>query len=459
MRYWLLGALICLLIPADLLFGAPPPAKLEPEKGCYIGAYIELDDASGGDPRKFEQLTGKKHASYFRYVGYGQPFPFHWVEKVKAAGAVPHIAWEPNDGLAVVQEDDYLRGWAQAAAHAGCPIFLRYASEMNGTWMAYSGDPSLYIEKWRLVYKVFSELAPNVALVWCPFATPVATIASYYPGDEYVDWVGVNIYSVHHHDNDPAKQGGEDPCDQLRAVYDMYADRKPIQVSEYAATHYCDACKSSQVDFAIAKASALYTALIREFPRVKMVNWFSVDTVGKGLAANDYSVTDNPRVLAKYRELIADAHFLSNVEAGPAMVASLPVGPPTAKEAFPAPAAQPPETADLPEPLWHNPLKYIGPQPKTGVNLIIRGAGENGLSGLVSILADPGSQVEAKTAVFKIDGRTRLISTVQPFSYVWDTAKVEPGEHEVAVELLDARLRPAASRKVKVRIAPGAAAP
>ncbi|MCX7597690.1 MAG: glycosyl hydrolase, partial [Armatimonadetes bacterium] len=215
----------------------------EPAYGCYIGAYVELDPTVKGDVDGFERLVGKKHLSYFRYVGYGQPFPFAWVKELKARGQVPHIAWEPNQGLDAVQDDEYLRGWAEAARRADVPIFLRFASEMNGNWQAWSGDPALYVEKWRLVYRVMHQIAPKVIMVWCPFAVPQGSITSYYPGDEYVDWVGVNIYSVKRHDGDPNKIAGQDPRDLLRYVYKLYAPRKPIAICEYAATHYCNALK------------------------------------------------------------------------------------------------------------------------------------------------------------------------------------------------------------------------
>ena len=50
-----------------------------------------------------------------------------------------------------------------------------------------------------------------------------------------------------------------------------------------------------------------------EFPRVKSVNWFCLDTIKTGLANNDYSLLSNGRVLAMYRQLIANDHFLSQV--------------------------------------------------------------------------------------------------------------------------------------------------
>ena len=297
-------------------FPAPiAPGKFEPERGCLLGAYVEGDRKIGASIEKFEALAGKKHASYFRYAGYGKPFPAKWVNKVKAAGAIPNIALEPNQGLAEVKDDDYLRGWAREAKQAGCPIFLRFASEMNGKWTAYHKDPRLYVEKFRLVYRVMKQEAPNVALVWTVFGTPASNIVRYYPGDDYVDWVGTNIYSVHHHNANLEFPGWqEDPRDFLRPVYRRYAPRKPIQVSEYGASHTCGACEQKVSDFAQEKMRLMYDGLRRQFPRVRLIYYFDLDARFMSNSRNDYSLTDDPGLLAAYRRLIADPYFLSRLE-------------------------------------------------------------------------------------------------------------------------------------------------
>ncbi|MCS7252751.1 MAG: glycosyl hydrolase [Armatimonadota bacterium] len=286
--------------------------KLEPPYGCYIGAFIEWDEIARGDIKLFEQLTGKKHASYITYIGYGSPFPVNWVRKVIEANAIPHIAWEPNDGLDEVQDDEYLRSWARQAAQFEFPIILRFASEMNGAWTAYFGNPRKYVAKWRLVAKVMRMEAPNVAMLWAPFCMPRENIDAYYPGDEFVDWVGVNIYSVYCHNGNPNEPAHfEDPVMLLRHVYNTYARRKPIAVAEYAATHYCKGTRRDTTDFALVKMARMYEAIARELPRVKMINWFSMDTIKAGLANNNYCLTSNSYVLAAYRALISSPHFLS----------------------------------------------------------------------------------------------------------------------------------------------------
>ncbi|GAE92425.1 hypothetical protein JCM21714_1424 [Gracilibacillus boraciitolerans JCM 21714] len=109
--------------------------KFEPRNGLYLGGYVIQDEYINASMNTFNEITNKQHASYFRYVGYGKPFPEEWVENVKSVGGFPQIAWEPNNGLDEVIDDDYLREFAKSAKEAGVPILLRYASEMNGTWL------------------------------------------------------------------------------------------------------------------------------------------------------------------------------------------------------------------------------------------------------------------------------------------------------------------------------------
>jgi len=431
------------------VLGQPSARELapwEPAKGCYIGAYIDLDGNCRGDIDTFEALTGRKHASYFRYVGYGEPFPHEWVAELRKRGAAAHIAWEPNAGLGPVKDDEYLRGWAEAARHSDTPIFLRYASEMNGTWQAYSGDPELYKEKWRIVCRVMHDVAPNVAMVWCPFSMPRRTIEPYYPGDEYVDWVGVNVYSVHHHDGDPTRPGGEDPRDELQYVYDLYADRKPIQLCEYGATHYCAACNTWVPSFAVLRAKELYTSLPLRFPQVKMVNWFSVNTIGEGLAENNYSVTDDPTILASYRELIADSYFLDTVPAEvgakPVYIAALPPRPGGPEPAPPGPASpaggvtEPPNGQRHPPVMVRDPVQDLPPPPADGVRILIHQAGR-AVSGKTPVTIEVGERLQVKWIEVLVDGRCCYVSTDEPYRWTWDTLSYADGEHLLEANVYD----------------------
>lgn len=301
-------------------------AKYEPRMGSYLGAYIDLDpnlktvatDRTSRNhklPSEFEDRVGKSHASYLIYQLYGaRTFPMDWVERLAAEGKFVHIALEPNRGLDTVKDDAYLQNLAAKLGKSKAKIFLRFASEMNGPWTKYHGDPAKYIEKWRLVARVMREKAPNVAMVWCPYVTPQALIDRYYPGDEWVDWVGVNMYSVTYYNQDRRFPGLDDhPADMLRYVYDRYSRRKPIMICEYGAASYSAFEDADTSRFAIEKIRALYWSLPRIFPRVKGVTYFSSNNMEVAHRRNnDYSVLAKPDVLAAYRDATAPAYFLES---------------------------------------------------------------------------------------------------------------------------------------------------
>ncbi len=291
-------------------------SKMEPKKGTLLGAYVLQDDYINQSMETFNEVTEKQHASYFKYVGYGRPFPTEWVEEVKAAGAIPHIAFEPNGGLEKVVDDEYLRQWAADAKAADVPIFIRWASEMNGTWTQYSGHSDLYKEKWKLVYNVFKEEAPNCSFVWTVFTFPESTIQEFYPGDAYVDWVGVNIYNVIYHNNDiNSKADQEDPLELLDYVYNTYSYKKPIQISEFGVTHYTSTDGKTYSNWASDKITELYSNIGKYYPRVKSIFYFDVNNVTAYNAdrrINDYSVTTDSVVLNAYKNAISTSNFLSS---------------------------------------------------------------------------------------------------------------------------------------------------
>ena len=408
-------------------------AKFEPAQGCYIGAYIERDSNVAGNIPAFEDLTKKKHASYFTYVGYGRPFPSDWFAKVTRNGAAPHIAFEPNDGLQEVRDDAYLRAWARDAARTKKPIFLRWASEMNGLWgqKRYGGGTKdqaysdLYKEKFALVSRVMKEEAPNVAMVWTPFAEPARLIPNFYPGDQWVDWVGVNIYSVYVHDGDPNKVAmNEDPVDFLKNVYSLYADRKPIHISEYAATIWCKGAGVETVEWAIEKTKRFYGALRDDFPRVKSVNWFSVDTVSAGLASNNYLLLADGRMLANYRQLVADPHFLSKVSYNPSeWNALVKAGTTLGQNGL---VLRGPDNEDI--------LASSGAIAATITEPFLRGL-KNGdvISSDLELWAQLPIDMEARGLIWQVDGQTIAIKNTQPFRVTVPRERLVEGQHTAQV--------------------------
>lgn len=301
-------------------------AKYEPESGMYIGAFIMEDepmDKYGRDLYSaFNNLAGKDHSTYFTYLSYGAGFPYNMANEIKTAGAAYHIAMLPESGLSAVKDDAYLRQFARDAKASEMPIFLRFAGEMNGDWVKWNGNPQEYIRAFRTVSRVMKEEAPNVAMVWSPSELPQGSkMHDYYPGDDYVDWVGASIYSVYFSNGDETQLNDHtNPLDTLDYIYDHYADQKPIMVSEFAATHTTHT-NLDTTDFAINKMNMLYQGAKLKYPRVKSIQWFSLNALKNASRderkINNFSLTENNRLFNAYKTMIKDDYYLTDVENGP----------------------------------------------------------------------------------------------------------------------------------------------
>jgi hypothetical protein len=125
------------------------------------------------------------------------------------------VLWaQPNfspDKIIAGQYDNYIRAEAKAMASLNCPLALRFDQEVDGYWYPWGeatqgmpGTPASraksYVKMWRHVWHIFqNQHATNVLWVWSPNFQHAShpglpALTSAYPGDKYVDWVGIDGY-------------------------------------------------------------------------------------------------------------------------------------------------------------------------------------------------------------------------------------------------------------------------
>jgi hypothetical protein len=221
-------------------------AKFEPRRGVYLGAAVDAA-AANGDPqvlgglmRDWNQRSGRKHALQLAFVQFpsetgqfpsfdadprGWLAPRAFCEAADENGAAAILTLEPFQ-----KPEQFSRGWqpgskayeatknfAQGVGAWRKPVFIRWAHEMNGSWYPWSewndknenmrrdpGEetgftPADYRASYRNVAAMFRRYAPNAALVWCPNSGLLGgarrdVFKPFYPGDDVVDWVGLDIY-------------------------------------------------------------------------------------------------------------------------------------------------------------------------------------------------------------------------------------------------------------------------
>jgi len=190
-----------------------------------------------------ESQLGRKYAVNSHYYDWADTFPGSPETADAAAGRTPMDTWWGIDPRQIVNgsQDALIRTRAKAVAAFGKPMFLRWGAEMNGNWYAWSGtavgnNPSVFVAAWRHIHDIFATAGVhNVAWVWAPNADshPGGTSTTswncwrnYYPGDAYVDWVGIDGY------NWGATDSWQSFGQIFGPVYADYVGRKPIMIAE-----------------------------------------------------------------------------------------------------------------------------------------------------------------------------------------------------------------------------------
>jgi hypothetical protein len=226
MRIVLLG----LMFPLLLTLGCS--SKPELQFPCFWGVALEGYPITAAQLEKVEQEMGFRPAIvlfYLQWPAPGEPgaFPRASLEAIWQQNAAPCLTWEPmyyRDGkevmvlyeeIAAGRYDAYLTAFARQAAAWGKPFIIRLAHEMNlkryhwGTDQDHYGSrsPEIYQQLFRYVVDIFrKEGARQVLWAFCPNAESLPNPArdpaaswnqarNYYPGDDYVDLLGMDGYN------------------------------------------------------------------------------------------------------------------------------------------------------------------------------------------------------------------------------------------------------------------------
>ncbi|MET9606560.1 glycosyl hydrolase [Streptomyces sp. NPDC006512] len=174
-------------------------------KNKYLGLAADGAPESMKPVEKFASDAGKKPNVIEFYSAWGDQYETKLVRNAWEYGAVPFIAWEPmKKSLADIssgREDGYIRAYARSVRETNLPVALSFAHEMNGHWYPWgtkNATPQQFVEAYKHVHDVFQqEGATQVIWVWSPNVInpmPTVRLQPYWPGDNYVDWVGVVGY-------------------------------------------------------------------------------------------------------------------------------------------------------------------------------------------------------------------------------------------------------------------------
>jgi mannan endo-1,4-beta-mannosidase len=182
----------------------PPPAhaSLPPALASYLGTFEPGAPSDYGVVASFARTANRQPNLVGYYSGWTQPFDMASARMLQAHGAVPFVQIDPTatsiKGIANGTYDDYLRSYADSVRNFRHAVVIGFGHEMNASWYpwGYKRVPAAtFVGAWRHIVTLFrKEGAQNVTWLWTLQAVEPGTgpIASWWPGAQYVTWVGID---------------------------------------------------------------------------------------------------------------------------------------------------------------------------------------------------------------------------------------------------------------------------
>ncbi len=252
------------------------------------GLYQILWSRAFGDELDAELarfVSKPNYVMFFRDLD--RTFPQFAIDCIAKHGATTIVSlelwkWHGNHGVSYLPQinsgkfDEFLRRWARDARADGRRVLLRFGFEFNGNWFTWGGDPERFVRSWRRAHDIFREVgADKVEWVWAPNVTSVPDTADngmhrYYPGDAYVDWIGVDGYNFgDDHDEWHRWQSFEDVFDGVLADFQKRYPGKPVMIAEFG-------CPPGRPAHRAAWIREAHLSLLRR-PQVRAAVWFNYD--------------------------------------------------------------------------------------------------------------------------------------------------------------------------------------
>ena len=201
------------------------------------------------------------------------------------------------------------------------PVYLRFAAEFD-IWDNLA-DPESFKAAFRYVSDYFKSRNPNVAMVWSLTCSSnwYVNVHDYYPGDQYVDWVGVSLYARKYFLGDPSQtedknvvfKCGEnsDPVLAMKEIVDTYGNRKPIMLAESGMGHKVFKNGENTTQFALERLKEYYTYLPMVYPQIKLMAHFDWLVENNG-ETDDFRLSSNQVLQNEYLKLTKGGRFIQD---------------------------------------------------------------------------------------------------------------------------------------------------
>jgi len=304
------------------------------------------DQVSTEKIQDFEKLAQHKitWATFSNNWYNGLKYPKAEIHEIYQNGTIPFVRLMPRSNDTQYQEEEHfsleniIRGefdeeliqWALEAKEDNIPLLIDFAVEPNGDWFPWSGvlnggsqtdkygfpdapnGPERYKHAYRHIIDVFKQVGTsNITWFFHPdiYSLPDEewnAPKNYYPGDDYIDWIGISLYGP--------QNTGEDYWDSFSQILNERAstileisDTKPFALLEFGVTdHHPLGSKSEWLEDA-------FQTILNESPiKFKAINYWHENWEEEDESQASIRIDSSNESLKTFQNLVQNEKFISN---------------------------------------------------------------------------------------------------------------------------------------------------
>lgn len=290
-------------------------ARLEPRGGAYIGMIAEHSDG-------FRPL-----GSYLTYIESMDQQDLYIGDMAQRDNTAIMVGWTVRS-IDEVDYDKVRATFENLNRKYDRPMYIRFANEMNES--ALGNDPDRYIEVFRRVADMAHEY-PNFATVWSPIDLGALDrpYEYYYPGDEYVDWVGISCYSIKYFMGNQSTKYTDSvyfmtgdyawATNRVKPIMEFMSEKginKPVMISEGGVPTNN---KFGEIldDWSAPRFRNFLWYLIMKYPQIKMINYFNNHMSSEN---ERYDLWNYPYATEIFKEAASSGAYIREANGSPEFV-------------------------------------------------------------------------------------------------------------------------------------------
>ncbi len=236
--------------------------------GGYFGSPISNIDLTCITPRQACDNSGIKFKYFIRYIAFNSSdlnlsgsvmtSLKMFIDSVKAVNGTPIIICNPvavdntTSMLGQISNgslDNVMSSFAAMLAQYNIEIIISFGPEMNGPWCAWGQQAAAYVPAFQRAATALRLGYPKIKMAWIanwakgyPWNASGLNIggayADYFPGDAYVDYVGMNIYYKDWEECDSVPAWFWQTSLDYLDFYAIYTPKHPMLITETSGVDF-----------------------------------------------------------------------------------------------------------------------------------------------------------------------------------------------------------------------------